>query len=86
MTQVARRASLVALLLLASVGTASAECAWVLWVEYPRSGYSPLDAFQTREACDGERYSERTRKLAAEVSGFPLCPPDTVDPRGPKAN
>jgi hypothetical protein len=32
MTQVARRASLVALLLLASVGTASAECAWVLWV------------------------------------------------------
>jgi hypothetical protein len=29
MTQVARRASLVVLLLLASVGTASAECAWV---------------------------------------------------------
>jgi hypothetical protein len=32
MTQLARRASLVAvLLLLASVGTASAACAWVLW-------------------------------------------------------
>jgi hypothetical protein len=28
-----RRASLVVLLLLASVGTASAECAWVLWSE-----------------------------------------------------
>jgi hypothetical protein len=33
MMQLARRASLVVvLLLLASVGTASAECAWVLWV------------------------------------------------------
>jgi len=32
MMQLARRASLVvALLLLASVGTAAAECAWVLW-------------------------------------------------------
>ena len=31
MTQLARRASLVVVLLLASVGTASAECAWVLW-------------------------------------------------------
>jgi hypothetical protein len=33
MMQLGRRASLVVvLLLLASVGTASAECAWVLWV------------------------------------------------------
>jgi hypothetical protein len=32
MMQLARRASLVVVLLLASVGTASAECAWVLWV------------------------------------------------------
>ena len=34
MRHLARRSSLaVALLLLASVGTASAECAWVLWTE-----------------------------------------------------
>jgi hypothetical protein len=33
MKQLARRASLVVVLLLASVGTASAECAWVLWME-----------------------------------------------------
>jgi hypothetical protein len=33
MMQLARRASLIVVgLLLASVGTASAECAWVLWV------------------------------------------------------
>jgi hypothetical protein len=31
MMQLARRALLVVVLLLASVGTASAECAWVLW-------------------------------------------------------
>ena len=31
MMQLARRASLVVVLLLASLGTASAECAWVLW-------------------------------------------------------
>jgi hypothetical protein len=33
MMQLAPRASLVVVLLLASVGTASAECAWVLWTE-----------------------------------------------------
>jgi hypothetical protein len=32
MIQPARRASLVVLLLLVSVGTASAECAWALWI------------------------------------------------------
>jgi hypothetical protein len=30
----ARRASLIVVLLLTSVGTASAECAWVLWVHF----------------------------------------------------
>jgi hypothetical protein len=39
MMHVARRASLVVvLLLLASVGTASAECAWVLWMEQTTLG------------------------------------------------
>ena len=31
MKWLARRASLVVVLVLASLGTASAECAWVLW-------------------------------------------------------
>jgi hypothetical protein len=34
MMQLARRAWLVVVLLLASIGTASAECAWVLWWEH----------------------------------------------------
>jgi hypothetical protein len=48
MKQLARRASLVVVLLLASVGTASAECAWVLWsVPYPPKDvmFLPVDAF-----------------------------------------
>jgi hypothetical protein len=55
-------ASLVVVLLLASVGTASAECAWVLWNEFPtafrQSGMQPIelvnvvDAFTTKSACD----------------------------------
>lgn len=40
MMQVARRASLVVVLLLASVCTASAECVWVLWAKVS----SPKDA------------------------------------------
>jgi hypothetical protein len=40
MTQVARRASVaLALLLLTSVGMASGECAWVLWVHF-----TPIDS------------------------------------------
>jgi hypothetical protein len=58
MTQVARRASLVALLLLASVGTASAECAWALWREeeenvrgfYRKEWATPV-AYNDRAAC-----------------------------------
>jgi hypothetical protein len=34
MMRLARRASLVVVLLLTSLGTAFAECAWVLWQEY----------------------------------------------------
>jgi hypothetical protein len=84
MMQFARQAPLVFVLLLASVGTASAERAWVLWVDAWHVGYSPLDAFTSRDACERERYSDRTKTLAAEVKGFPVCLPDTIDPRGPK--
>jgi hypothetical protein len=64
MMQLARRASLVvALLLLASVGTASTECAWVLWSESDTAFRQPgvlgggtvsiVEAFETKSACDG---------------------------------
>src|SRR5918996_4741850 len=42
MKQLARRALLVVVLLLASVGTASAECAWVLWNGGASGELSPI--------------------------------------------
>jgi hypothetical protein len=56
MTRLARRASLaVVLLLLTSVATASAECAWVLWAgELYDAGLghsSPIQAVATRPDC-----------------------------------
>src|SRR5438309_6822770 len=57
--QLARRASLiVVLLLLASVCTASAECAWVLWFESLNQGQTGLvlrSAWPTYEQCEAER-------------------------------
>lgn len=54
MKQLARRASLVVVLLLASVGTASAECAWGWWEDrwWENSGQrdiEPHDAFKTKK-------------------------------------
>ena len=68
MKQLARRALLVVLLLFASRGTASAECAWVLWVFNSPTGLndpspSILGSYQAMSGCaqalDGE---ERTFK------------------------
>ena len=62
MTPRARTAFLVVLLLLlASVGTASAECAWVLWQEYGElpgtaTKLSPLAAYSGGEVqCEEKR-------------------------------
>lgn len=69
MKQLARRASLVVVLLLTSVGTASAECAWVLWgVPYPPKDvmFLPVDAFKTREECMREKDS-RSESIKAEL-------------------
>ena len=54
MTQVARRASLVALLLLASVGTASGESAWVLWELRSVSERGQVPAWRRVDAFNGE--------------------------------
>jgi len=98
MKHLARRASLVvALLLLASVGTASAECAWVLWTYISSSAsdkaieerWRPLSSYATQAGCqeDQQKMRQRSSERAA-APGIRLvthqCFPDTVDPRGPK--
>jgi hypothetical protein len=96
MMQRARRASLVVvLLLLTSVGTASAECAWVLWkVTVLSSGdevWGVLDAYPPaagHAGCD-QKADDMNRGMKESPSRglMPttlLCLPDTIDPRGPK--
>jgi hypothetical protein len=99
MMQFARRASLVVVLLLfASVGTACAECAWVLWGPTPTEKYSGsipagaatiFGAYDSRDRCETERMkfgpgnaSDQPRTRV--VAASLTCLPDTVDPRGPK--
>lgn len=88
----ARRASLVVvLLLLASVGTASAECAWVLWA-YAHGGHGPtawepLLSKDTRGDCEASQAMlEMMAKELGRLSPKMSCFPDTIDPRGPKGS
>ena len=78
----ARRASLVVvLLLLASVGTASAQGTWVLWdriVALER--WQILLAVPSYEECAADAVKMKEK----HPSGVFLCFPDTIDPRGPK--
>ena len=79
---------LVAVCLLLSTATASAECAWVLWI-------SPLSHVRW-DAAQGFRDFAGCEKRAIDIQkqwnetperrGEVRCLPDTVDPRGPKGN
>jgi len=89
----ARRASLVVVLLLACVGTASAECAWVLWAVTARS--DPRARGEVRRSCETVRGADTRQdceKLASDYQSKAAknamfsCLPDTVDPRGPKGS
>jgi len=88
--QLARRASLAIVLLLASVGTASAECAWVLWA-YAHGGrgptaWEPLLSKDARGDCETTQATlEQVAKEKGRLSPLMACFPDTIDPRGPKA-
>jgi len=99
MMRLARRASLVVVLLLASVGTASAECAWVLWSTLHIPGSSDhvatVAAFASKGECqrdlekseawqDEKRKTNPTRAVQPPSRLYYTCLPDTVDPRGPK--
>lgn len=78
MKQLARRASVVVILVLASVATASAQCAWVLWQEYGElpgtaTKLSPLAAYSGGEVQCEEKRRELRSKLMARNS-----PPDVT--------
>lgn len=70
--QFARRASpVVALLLLASVATAYAECAWVLWdrgivLGQPVPDPRPLAGWPDRRECEAERRARYAQSGAGE--------------------
>ncbi len=98
--RLARRASLpIAIYMLTSAATASAECAWVLWERPVGSdhwslGHTMHPAFAKKGECEraaqGQNYYELNLATAAEKRGEKLsrsvfyCFPDTVDPRGLK--
>jgi hypothetical protein len=63
-----RAALVVVALLLASVATASAECAWVLWLERDNR-WGTVKAFGGLTECERGGY---------------ICVPSTIDLRGPK--
>ena len=65
--------------LLLFAGSASAECAWVLWAD--DSQESPLQSFATKQECE-----TRMQQVADTQKKFGLmhrlnCHPDTMDPR-----
>jgi len=73
------------LLLLVLTSSASAECAWVLWLKggdsphiVPYKDWTPVKGFAGLKECEGYVRSGLTASFDTR------CLPDTVDPRGPK--
>jgi hypothetical protein len=78
------RSLVVALLLLGSAGTASAECAWVLWLERG-DGWAIVKAFGARTECEA-LWNRLDAAIRPENKGRAsyICLPDTIDPCRPK--
>jgi len=85
-----RSATIAVLLLVASVATASGECAWVLWQKWGPVWFLE-GATPSYEDCRAaaRRETERRQQAGALVDRDGNvrswdCLPDTIDPRGPK--
>jgi hypothetical protein len=91
MARIARILSMTLLSLSLLAGSASAECARVLWVHGAADsqpyGPEPWDSFRSLEDCK-QASSDRVKRFAETqhigLKLVPVCLPDTVDPRGPK--
>ncbi len=72
--------------LLALASSASAECAWVLWIGKVRGGpgWQVVQAFSNQNEC--REYFDGHGLASAGITTGDMwkCLPDTVDPRGPK--
>jgi len=86
MIQLAPRASLVVVLLLASVGTASGACAWVTWGQARDGSFRPIgDGHLSLDDCrDRADFLTKRAKEKGDDTFVYSYLPDTVDPRVPK--
>jgi hypothetical protein len=78
----------VALLLFALVGTASAECAWVLWTKINALQWETRGGYDTHAACELERGKSVEGVLqgtgGSQFVVLNVCLPESIDPRAPK--
>jgi hypothetical protein len=87
MMQLARRASLVVVLLLASVATATAECAWALWINptFDAAGWrlaNGAPAWYASKAADCTSTATYKQAGTSSQPGDVMCLPQGVEPSG----